>query len=118
MTYGQRLAAARKHKKISQAQLADKSGTSQANVSGLERGTSNGSEFTAQFAVACSVSPLWLATGEGSMEDARFYIQDEELKQSLQAMESLKPYLKKIATTEIIDIIQNLLEVSRKKTQN
>ncbi|HSH98858.1 MAG: helix-turn-helix domain-containing protein [Methylophilaceae bacterium] len=122
MKYGQRLAAAREYnnnKKVtlSQAKLAEIAGTSQANVSSLERGDATGSEFTAQFAIACGVSPLWLAQGKGTMEDNRFYVKNEELKAALLALDEVKEYLKTIATAEIIGVIQNVVDLNKKRPQ-
>jgi transcriptional regulator with XRE-family HTH domain len=65
--YGERLRTARKAAKLSQEQLAAKTGhaCSQANISKLESGVATGSEFTAQLARALRVDAYWLATGEG-----------------------------------------------------
>lgn len=70
MKYGERLRTAREKVGLTQQQLAEKIHgiTSQMNISKLERGDATGSQFTAQFAHACQVSALWLATGEGEME--------------------------------------------------
>jgi transcriptional regulator with XRE-family HTH domain len=69
MRYGERLKMARQHAGLTQAQLADRIGNlcSQENISKLERGEATGSEFTAQFADACHVSALWLASERGEM---------------------------------------------------
>jgi len=72
MRYGQRLRAARLHAGFTQAELAVEIGgaCTQANISGLEKSlTATGSEFTAQFANACKVNALWLATEDGGMID-------------------------------------------------
>lgn len=65
--YGERLRTARKAAKLSQGQLATRTGNacSQANISKLESGAATGSEFTAHLARALRVDAYWLATGEG-----------------------------------------------------
>lgn len=81
MRYGERLRAARRYAGFTQAELAVEIGgvCTQANISGLEKSlTANGSEFTAQFADACKVNPIWLATGKGEMHD--FQISDAVLQ--------------------------------------
>ena len=69
MKYGERLKAARKHADLTQGELAELIGNvcTQENISKLERGNATGSEYTAQFADACGISPIWLATGKGPM---------------------------------------------------
>lgn len=62
MLYGQRLKAARLYSGLTQAVLADRSGCKQTNVSKLELGLARGSDYTVQFALACGVSPAWLAS--------------------------------------------------------
>jgi len=65
--YGERLRTARKAAKLSQEQLAAKTGhaCTQANISKLESGEATGSEYTAHLARALSVDAYWLATGKG-----------------------------------------------------
>lgn len=65
MKYGERLKYIRELAQLSQTALAEAAGTSQANVSKLEIGEATGSEFTAQFADACGVDPMWLAAEKG-----------------------------------------------------
>lgn len=64
--FGRRVAAARRHKKLTQKQLAPQVGMSQSNLSELET-VAHGSSKTAQIAQICGVNPYWLATGEGEM---------------------------------------------------
>lgn len=64
--YGKRIRAARKHAKMTQAQLAEAIGASQSNLSDME-GKATGSRFTPMVAAVCKVSATWLATGEGDM---------------------------------------------------
>jgi transcriptional regulator with XRE-family HTH domain len=89
MRYGERLRAARLHAGLTQAELAVGIGgvCTQANISGLEKSLSaNGSEFTVQFANACQVNALWLATGEGVMFDNHV---SEPVKQVTRRMQTL-----------------------------
>ncbi|MFV3316533.1 LexA family transcriptional regulator [Pseudomonas sp. NY15374] len=67
MNYSQRLKAARKHAKLTQAELSKAVGITQTSISDLERGKSASSTFSASIARICGVSALWLETGEGSM---------------------------------------------------
>ncbi|MBK4989796.1 helix-turn-helix domain-containing protein [Pseudomonas sp. S36] len=69
MNYSQRLKAARKHAKLTQAELSKAVGITQTSISDLERGKSASSTFGASIARICGVSALWLETGEGSMTD-------------------------------------------------
>lgn len=61
MLYGKRLKLARAHAQLTQSVLADRAGCKQTNISKLEIGVARGSEYTVQFALACGVSPAWLA---------------------------------------------------------
>lgn len=71
MSIGLRLKAARKHAGLSQKELVHKLNglMSQQNISQLESGVNKGTEFVVQLAMACMVSPEWLATGNGLMVD-------------------------------------------------
>lgn len=62
-----RFKLAREHAGLKQQQLAERAGVKQATISDLERGKSQGSNYTARIAAACQVSALWLETGEGTM---------------------------------------------------
>jgi len=64
--YGKRLTQARKHAKLTQAQLGKAVGVGQSAIGGLEK-IGHGSAYTYQIATATGVSPAWLATGEGDM---------------------------------------------------
>ncbi|MDP3322662.1 MAG: helix-turn-helix transcriptional regulator [Hydrogenophaga sp.] len=91
MTFGERLKIARQHAMLSQVALADKVQISQANISKLEIGEANGSEYTVQFAMACSVRPEWLATGQGEMTDG-LYVEDVRIKKAVLLMQELPDY--------------------------
>lgn len=91
MKYGERLRRARKHAHLTQAQLAERSGVSQPNISDLENGEAEGSMYTAQFAEACGVRPIWLAEEKGDMVDG-LYVQDERLKHLIMVCQDLPGY--------------------------
>lgn len=67
MEFKDRLKAARKHARLSQAELAKQVGIDQTSISDLERGKSKGTSYTAQLAAACGVSAIWLADQKGEM---------------------------------------------------
>lgn len=79
MKYGERLKAARDHAELSQTELGEKVGVTQANISKLEIGQANGSEYTVQFALVCGVDPEWLATGKGKMTKEHYYTPDSSI---------------------------------------
>lgn len=66
--FGQRLKTARKAAKLTQAELAKKVGIGQSTIAELEK-TGNGSSHVPAMAAALKCSALWLATGEGAMND-------------------------------------------------
>ena len=67
MEFKDRLKTARKHGKLTQTELAQAVGISQTSITDLERGKSQSTSYVAEIAKACSVDPLWLATGRGDM---------------------------------------------------
>jgi transcriptional regulator with XRE-family HTH domain len=83
-TFGERLKAARKAAKMSQAALARRSGISQPSLSDFEGGKYLSSKLTPQIADALGVSAIWLATGKGPMRlpVRRAYPPDESLQNS------------------------------------
>lgn len=64
-TLATRLAWAREQKKLSQAQLAKKSGVSQSTIGNLEAGTRLTARNITVIATALEVNPIWLAEGKG-----------------------------------------------------
>lgn len=64
-TYGKRLRSARKAAKLTQKQLADKVGLTQATISELENDEYDGSAKTPSIADVLGVGALWLADGKG-----------------------------------------------------
>lgn len=67
MEYKDRIKAARKHAKLTQAELGRLVGIDQASISDLERGRSGRSSYTASIAQVCGVSAIWLESGAGEM---------------------------------------------------
>ena len=65
MSIGKRVREARKEAGLTQKQLADKVGVSQAALSELENGDSYGTTRLAAMASVLNVSALWLETGRG-----------------------------------------------------
>lgn len=63
-----RLKAARNRAKLSQVDLADRCGLTQAAISDLETGKSSTTAFAPQIAAVLGVSALWLVSGEGAMD--------------------------------------------------
>lgn len=58
---------ARKAAKMTQIELARRSGLNQSTISDLEVGKSQGTTYIATLAAALGVSALWLETGKGTM---------------------------------------------------
>lgn len=67
MSIGSRIKQARKGTKITQAELAKRSGLNQSTISDLEVGKSQGTTYLATLASALGVNALWLETGKGTM---------------------------------------------------
>lgn len=70
MSIGQRVREARKDAKLTQTQVAKKSGIKQSTVSDLERGVSASSSELVAIAMAVGVNPSWLQTGKGDKKAA------------------------------------------------
>lgn len=64
--YGSRLKQARQYARLTQVQLAEKTGIAQSTISTAER-KGNGSTDTAVYAQTCGVNAVWLETGAGEM---------------------------------------------------
>lgn len=67
-TLATRLAWAREQKKLSQAELAKKSGVSQSTIGNLEAGIRLTARSITAIATALGVNPVWLAEGKGIAE--------------------------------------------------
>jgi phage repressor protein C with HTH and peptisase S24 domain len=65
MSIGKRLREARQNARLSQAELARRTGLTQPTLSALENDSSRGSLSIAQIADTLGVNPLWLAEGRG-----------------------------------------------------
>ena len=89
-TVGDRIRLRRKISKISQKQLAERSGLAQPTISSLEQNLASNSRNIASIAHALNVNALWLQTGQGdpemTMEGTRAAA---SLERHLYAMESL-----------------------------
>ena len=68
-TLSERLKQARQHAGLTQDELAEKSGVTQASISKIELGKnkSENTTFGVQLAVACGVRCEWLVLGTGKM---------------------------------------------------
>lgn len=66
--FGRRLKQARKHRHLTQVELADGIGVVQSTIGAAER-HGEGSRYTTQIASFLRVSPTWLAIGQGGMLD-------------------------------------------------
>lgn len=67
LTYGQRLKAARKNKKLSQTDLAEISGVGQGSISKIERGDQESSAYDIELSHHLGVNPMWLKTGDENL---------------------------------------------------
>ena len=119
MNYGKRLQKARMQAKLSQKGLSDKTNNvcTQENISKLERGSATGSEYTVQLALACGVSPYWLATGEGEMVGA-LEVHNPRIKSMVLLMEQMPDYavdqvVKDAAATE--ELVRKARSSNRKR---
>lgn len=70
MALGNRIKQARQRRKMSQADLAEKVGLTQAAIGALETRDSSRSSRLFELAAALMVTPDWLATGVGTLETA------------------------------------------------
>jgi transcriptional regulator with XRE-family HTH domain len=91
-----RLRHARKHRGLTQVELATKSGVKQGSISDLERGESKSfrGETLLSLAKALNVSPEWLSKGQGTMEPQYLPLSDAAIKVA-QAWQQLTPEMQK-----------------------
>lgn len=85
-TLAQRLAHARAERKMTQAELARKSGIAQATIAHIESGRNKGTKHLIELARALGVSANWLNSGKGSMTEVSMrpiavYENEEDLQQ-------------------------------------
>ncbi|WP_332848689.1 helix-turn-helix domain-containing protein [Massilia sp. S19_KUP03_FR1] len=91
MSIGQRIKESRRAQRLSQSELAQKVGLTQATLSDLENDKSKGTARIASIATALKVRPLWLETGRGaptlddSYDGARSEVTGAPLTQVVQA---------------------------------
>lgn len=86
MSIGERVRKARQEKRMTQTELASRTGIRQATLSELENGDSKSTSYIASIAAALDVSALWLETGRGpqqrSADDA-----ESDIDQVIQLMQ-------------------------------
>lgn len=95
---GDRLRKARAAAKLTQLEVAQKvgvTGVTQPTIADLENGESQGSKWIVEIALACGVSPIWLAMGRGPMKlstiEALIYgVPAHAEKQIVAVLEALK----------------------------
>lgn len=102
MKLGERLLTARTLARLTQPQLAEKSGVAQQTISKIERGVQRSSTEIVSLAAACGVRPEWLGKGTGPMEATTIAEpapaygskkEDEELKMYLDVIEAVDEML-------------------------
>ena len=95
MTLAERLRHARKaHAKLTQTELAEKSGVSQQTISNIETGIQTESTDIVPLARACGVSSDWLHDGTGSMLVVDLHALDMESAHVLEVMQTSPDYVK------------------------
>ncbi len=115
MKFGARLKVAREYAKLTQSELATKSGVSQVTISKIEREESDSSSFTVQLAVACGVRPEWLAIEQGEMVDG-LYVEGDKMKHLFKIAQALPEYALDDAIKRVADLAQ-LLQKAGEKNQ-
>lgn len=93
--------------RITQKQLAKKVGISQAALSYLETGESEGTVYLASVAHALGVNALWLETGKGD-PGANIPIMDEKKEELLHYYEALSP----VEVAKLLDYAQDLFKIA------
>lgn len=125
MKYGERLHKARKTiAGLTQAELAGRIDhvCTQENISKLERSDASGSEFTVQFAHACGVNAIWLATGEGSplsveQPRARYGNEAPSVRDLLDALRYKVGRQPQVVISSVAQLIANYVEDSDQETR-
>lgn len=112
MKFSERLRLARETAKLTQEQLAVKSGVKQGTISKIERGDAESSTFTVQLAMACRVRPEWLAMEDGEMVDG-LYVDDERIKRGVMILEQLKAEYRLDDALEALNLV---IKLTHKKT--
>lgn len=108
MDYGDRLKLARKHAKLTQEALAEKSDVKQPSISYLEnsRNECTGSEFTARFARVCGVSVDWLSDEIGEMVPSIYQTTDPKIIAVARVMEPMPEYAKDAAVKDVAEVAE------------
>ena len=108
---GVRLRHARKKRKLSQVQLAQKSGVKQASISDLERGKSRSFRGVTLVSIAkvLNVSTEWLSNGKGAMDKQDVPLSDQAIVVA-QAWQRLTPEVR----LKIADMILEMAEQTDK----
>lgn len=105
MTFAERLKRARRHAKLSQAELAAACCLRQSTISELET-NGEGSAQSVCLARVCGVSATWLAEGIGDMIARDFTTNDQALIHICQQLEGAAPYLKEAAREAVANIMR------------
>lgn len=115
MNFGTRIRDRRKALGWSQAKLEEESGISQQMLSKLERGVAFGTTEAVALARALKVSPMWLETGEGPMEEAivATIAPDEQIL--LKDYRDLPPERKPVALAAVNAMVPKPIPKKRKK---
>jgi len=79
MKIGERLKLAREKAKLTQGQLAEKTGVSQQTISKLETGKSDSTSEVVQLAAVLAVSPEWLVTGEDPLVTNQLTVEEQAI---------------------------------------
>lgn len=79
-TFGGRLKAARKAKRMTQAELGQKAGLAQSMISEIEKGAYADSARTAQLAHVLGVRAIWLAEGKGMRGEQEAVLAEDEVE--------------------------------------
>lgn len=111
MNFSERLKISRKYAKLSQEELALRTGCSQGVISKIERGDQEESTLVVKFALACQVNPIWLDSGDGEMEQTYVPL-TQKIQTHLQVLQLLPDYAQEevirdaIKTAELIEKAQ------------
>ncbi len=114
MSLGTRVKQQRIAYNLSQAQLGEKTGLTQASVSRIESDSFSSSEALLDIARTLKVSPFWLQTGEGEPDDTPLWLIKMALQRHInqEQLDSLKKETETAsqASQEVVRILSALLE--------
>lgn len=83
-----RFKAARKYAGITQRDLADLLGITQATISEIETGKTSSTSYCARAAAICGVNPLWLEAGKGEMLPIKAEYRQTDIVEELHVSEA------------------------------